>query len=158
MRKSNAKFTLLIVIVFAAPAWAQKSDRYFAEGYGFWGRRNSTPGTSVAGGGGEIFVFKGIGLGGDVGTTVGNPDNKITIGSFGGSYHFLCCQAKRKFEPFAGMGVSFFRGDINTHGYQFPNDPGNNRNGGYFNQGLIIWPYKHIGARIEVREYQTGVS
>ena len=157
MRKSTALFILLFVIVFAAPTYAQKTDKFYAEGYGFWGRRNSTPGTSVAGGGGEVFVFKGIGAGGDVGTTVGNPDNKITIASLGGSYHFFCCQAKRKFEPFGGAGWGFLWSDINMHGLEYPGST-NNRTGLYLNQGLIIWPNKHVGMRIEVRELKTVVT
>ena len=75
----------------------------YGEAYAFFGQRNSTPGTNVSGGGGDILIYKGIAVGGDAGWTVGNPDNKITILVSPGSeyYHFLCCRAERKVEPFS---------------------------------------------------------
>jgi hypothetical protein len=81
-----------------------KSEKYYGEGYAFFGRRDSTPGTNVGGAGGDILIYKWIAVGGDVGTTVGNADNRITIRSAGSSYHFRCCRYERKVEPIAGAG------------------------------------------------------
>ena len=162
MRKAKialAAWTLLVVCAALGQAQTTgKSDKYYGEGYAFFGRRNSTPGTNVGGVGGDILIYKGIAVGGDVGTTVGNPDNRITVWSAGSSYHFLCCRYEQKVEPFAGVGYSYLSGDINTHGYIYPFDPGQDRSGPYFNQGLIAWPTKHLGVRFEVREYRMFVS
>ncbi len=62
MRHRMAMITLLLLVVSVAPTHAQDTDKFYAEGYGFWGRRNSSPGTSIAGGGGEVFVFRGLGV------------------------------------------------------------------------------------------------
>src|SRR5438874_2072186 len=106
MRKAKiAMWAWILLLVCTALGHAQttgKSGNYYGEGFGFFGRRNSTPGTNVGGVGGDILIYKGIAVGGDVGTTVGNPDNKITIWSAGSSYRFLCCHYERKVEPFAG--------------------------------------------------------
>ena len=93
MTKLMAVWAWILLVVFAG--WAQETGKYYGEAYAFFGRRSSTPGTNVGGVGGEILVYKGIAVGGDVGTTVGTPDDKITIGSVGSSYHFLCCRASR---------------------------------------------------------------
>jgi len=162
MRQAKiAMWAWTLLVIGGAPGQAQttdKSDKYYGEAYAFFGRRNSTPGTNVGGAGLDFLIYKGIAVGGDVGTTVGNPDDKITIWSAGSSYHFLCCRYQRKVEPFAGAGYSYLSGDINTHGYTYPWDPGNDRSGPYFNQGLIAWPAKHVGVRFELREYRTFVS
>jgi len=157
MRKPIALWPGILLLVFANSGWAQKPDKYYAEAYGLFGRRNSLPGTNALALGGE-FMYKGFAWGADVATTVGNQDDRITIGSVGGSYHVLCCRYKRKLEPFFGAGFSYLAGNINAHGRIFPNDPGNDRAGPYFNQGLTVWPTKHLGARFEVREYRMFVS
>jgi hypothetical protein len=153
---------LLLIFSFSPgvgpPAFGQTKNQYPLEGYAFFGRRTSTPGTNAVGGGLDVFIYKGLAAGADVSATVGNPDNSITIGSVNGSYHFQCCRADRKIEPFAGAGYSFLSGNINTHGYIFPNDPGQDRRGPHFSQGLIVWPSKHFGARFEIREYRFFVS
>ncbi|PYV19112.1 MAG: hypothetical protein DMG21_02760 [Acidobacteria bacterium] len=159
MRKAQAAiwpWTLLLLC--AAYGQAQTTGKHCCEGYAFFGRRTSTPGTNVGGAGGDIFMYKGLAVGGDVGTTVGNPDNRITIGSVGPSYHFLCCRDEQKVEPFIGGGYSYLTGDINTHGITYPNSLGPERSGPNFNQGLIAWPAKHLGVRFEVREYRMFVS
>src|SRR5947208_8002811 len=125
---------LMVGAVFGQAQTTDKSGQHCCEGYAFFGRRNSTPGTNVGGVGGDIFMYKGLAVGGDVGTTVGNPDNRITIGSVGPSYHFLCCRDEQKVEPFIGGGYSYLTGDINTHGITYPNSLGPERSGPNFNQ------------------------
>ncbi|HUI41289.1 MAG TPA: hypothetical protein VL523_04915 [Terriglobia bacterium] len=158
MTKPIAIAACALLLVVPAGGRAQTTEKYYAEPYAFFGRRTSTPGTNVGGGGLEVFVYRGLAAGAEGSTTVGNPDNRITVWSAGSSYHFLCCRYDRKIEPFAGAGFSDVDGDVNTHGYVYPNDPGQKRTGPYFNQGLIAWPSKHLGARFEVREYRTFVS
>jgi hypothetical protein len=159
MRKAQiAIWAWTLLVVCAAHGRAQTTGKYCCEGYAFFGRRTSTPGTNVGGVGGDVLIYKGLAAGGDVGTTVGNPDNRITVGSVGLSYHILCCRTDRKVEPFIGAGYSYLAGDINTHGYSYPWDPGQDRTGPNFSQGLIVWPAKRVGARFEVREYRMFVS
>lgn len=156
MRKLIVTACLLLVAPLAA---GQSAEHQFpAEVYAFFGHRSSTPGTSVAGAGGEVFPYKGIAAGAEATTTIGNPDDKITIASVGAAYHFACCRASRKVEPFAGGGWSFLYGNINTHGINYPFSSGQDRTGPHFNQGLIVWPLKHLGVRFEVREYRFFVS
>ncbi|MGH9397836.1 MAG: hypothetical protein ACRD18_13430, partial [Terriglobia bacterium] len=160
-QKLVSSLVLLISLLFglAQLASAQtRGHRYWGEAYAFVGRRNTTPGTNVGGIGGEVFIYRGLAAGGEVGTTIGNPDDRITIGSADVSYHFLCCRASRKVEPFFGGGFSYLAGDINTHGYTYPFSPGQDRTGPNFSQGLIVWPTKHVGVRFEVREYRMFVS
>ncbi len=160
-RRSMKMLVAVIGWMLIAPglALAQAPDRQYPfEGYVFLGRRTSTPGTSVGGVGGEVIFFKGIAAGGEVGTTVNNPDNRITIASADLAYHYQCCRASRKVEPFIAAGWSYLSGNINTHGYVFPFDPGQDRTGPNLGAGLIFWPAKHLGARFEVRQYRMFVS
>jgi len=152
MKKAIITAACILLVIFTPQGRAQTAGRDPAEAYAFYARRNSTSGADVAGGGLDIFVYKGLGVGGDVGTTVGDPDNRMTIWSGGASDHFLCCRADRKIEPFAGFGYSYLVGDINTHGYSYPFDPGQDRSGPNFSQGLTTWPTRHVGVRFELRE------
>lgn len=147
-----------LVLVFASGGWAQTNRRYCCEGYAFFGGRTSTPVTSVGGVGGEVFIYKGLAAGAEVGTTINNPDNKITIASAGGAYHFLCCRVNRRAEPFIAGGWSYLAGHINTHGIDYPWDPGQDRNGPNLGAGLVVWPVKRLGVRFEVRQYRMFVS
>lgn len=156
------KFAVIsIALLFGSVQFASgqtHGQRYRVEGYAFFGRRGGTPGTNIGGAGGDIFIYKGLAAGGEVGTTVGNPDDRITISSVDASYHFFCCRMGWKIEPFAGGGFSYLTGDIKTpHGVAYPNSS-NERTGPNFSQGLIVWPTKHVGVRFEVREYRMFVS
>jgi hypothetical protein len=147
-----------LLLGLSEPASAQTNNRqYWAEGYAYFGRRTTTPGTSVGGAGGEVFVYRGLAAGGDIGTTVGNPDDRLTISSADLSYHFLCCREGRKVEPFVGAGFSYLAGGVNTHGITYPGSS-QDRSGPNFSQGVIVWPTKHIGAQFELREYRFFVS
>jgi len=158
MRKAIVIGAWILLLIFMPAGRAQTTGRDPVEAYAFYGRRNATAGANVGGAGIDLFIYKGLGVGGDVGTTVGDPDNRITIWSGGASYHFLCCRADRKVEPFAGVGYSYLVGDINTHGIQYPNSSGQNRSGQNFSQGLATWPTRHVGVRFELREYRMFVS
>ncbi|MGH9352249.1 MAG: hypothetical protein ACRD2G_08830, partial [Terriglobia bacterium] len=160
-QKLVSSLVLLISLLFglAQLATAQtRGHRYLGEAYAFYGRRNSTPGTSIAGVGGDVFIHWGLAVGGEVGTTIGNPDDRITIVSADVSYHFFCCRASQRVEPFVGGGFSDLAGDINTHGYTYPFSPGQDRSGPNFSQGLIVWATKRVGLRLEIREYRMLVS
>jgi len=160
MRRTIAITICALLLVIPATGRAQTENRYksYGEGYVFLGVRNATQGKGVAGVGGDLFIYKGLAAGGDVGTTVTSPDNRITIGSVGMSYHFLRSRTELKVEPFFGAGFSHLVGNINTHGIDYPFSSGQDRTGSNFNQGLIAWPTKHFGVRFELREYRLFVS
>lgn len=158
MRKTIALAAWALLLVVPACGRAQTENRYCCEGYVFFGLRAANAGNSAAGLGGDVFIYKGLAAGADAGITVGSPDNAIKIGSAGLSYHFLRSHTDLKVEPFLGAGFSYLHGNINTHGYIYPWDPGQDRTGPNFSQGLIAWPTKHVGARLEVREYRLFVS
>ena len=158
MKRTIAIAAWVLLLALSGPGRAQTSEKYYFEPYAFFGRRTSTPGTDAVGVGGDIFVFKGLAVSGDVGTTIRSVDDKMTIWSGGAAYHFLCCNYNRRFEPYLGAGYGYLSGNINAHGRIFPWDPGDDRTGHNFNQGLIVWPIKHVGARIEIREYRFFVS
>jgi hypothetical protein len=128
MRKMIAIWAWTLLVVFTARGQAQTTSKYCCEGYAFFSRRTSTPGTNVGGVGGDIFIYKGLAVGGDVGTTLGNPDNKITIGSADVSYHFACRNARLKVEPFIATGWSYLAGHIKT-AIEYPFNPGQDRTG-----------------------------
>jgi hypothetical protein len=104
-----------------------------------------------------IFIYKGLAVGGDVGTTLGNPDNKITIGSGDVSYHFASRNARYKVEPFIATGWSYLAGNIKT-AIEYPFGSGQDRTGPNLSAGLAFWPTKRVGARFEVRDYRFLVS
>ena len=91
----------------------------------------------------------------DVGTTVGNPDDKITMVTAEGSYHLFCCRPSRKFEPFVGLGLGYVSGHINTHGIPYYGAGPDNRGGLSLGGGLAVWPIRHVGARLEVKHIST---
>jgi len=157
MRKTTTIWVCTMLTVFAAHGRAQSTSNYCCEGYAFFGRRTSKPGTNVGGVGGDIFIYKGLAVGGDVGTTLGNPDNRITIGSADVSYHFASRNARFKVEPFIATGWSYLAGQIKT-AIEYPFNPGQDRTGPNVNVGLAFWPTKRVGARLELRVYKFPIS
>ena len=155
MWKRSVVAAWALLVVFASGGLAQTSTHYCCEGYVFYGRRTTISGTNALGGGGTLFVFKGLGLSADVGTTVGNPDDKITMVTAEGSYHLFCCRPSRKFEPFVGLGLGYVSGHINTHGIPYYGAGPDNRGGLSLGGGLTVWPTRHVGARLEVKHIST---
>jgi len=147
-----------LVLVFASGGWAQTNTRYCCEGYAFIAGRTTTPGTASGGVGGEIFIYHGLAVGGDVGTTLDNPDAKLTMGMGYMSYHFMCCRANRRVEPFVSWGIGYLVGDINTHGRIYYNIAGPDRLFNSPSGGVTLWPAKRLGVRFEVRRYAYAVS
>ena len=147
-----------LVLVFASGGWAQTNTKYCCEGYVFIGGRTTRPSTASGGVGGEIFIYHGLGVGGDVGATLNNPDGKLTMGMGYTSYHFLCCGAKRRVEPFVSWGVGFLDGDINTFGRIYYNISGPDRIFSSPGAGVTLWPAKRLGVRFEVRRYAYKVT
>lgn len=157
MRKTIALWAWTLLVAFAAQGRAQTTSKHCCQGFAIFGRRTAPPGTKVGGVGGDIFIYKGLAVGGDVGKTRGNPDKKITITSVDVSYHFAYRKAWFRVEPFIATGGSYLAGHIKDNRI-YPNDPGQDRTGTNFSAGLAFWPIKWVGARFEVRDYNFFVS
>lgn len=126
-------------------AFGQSTGEPRAWGYGFGGV-GGTSGNSVAtlhvGGGGEALVYKGLGLGAEVGyvapfEAVGDG---IGIFSTNVSYHFVKPQSNRKLVPFVTGGFSLaFRNRASG--------------GGNFGGGVQYWVRPRLGLRFEFRDH-----
>lgn len=146
-------FTAQLLIALSLPALAQTSNSSREQGYLFFapgvakGNSRIPSGASIhIGGGGEGFVYKGIGLGAEIGAV--GPwsdfgDNAFGMGSANLSYHFLPGASERKLEPFVSIGYTlFFRAGV-THGV----------NAGV---GINRWLNKKVALRFEVRDNVEG--
>src|SRR5262245_58801574 len=153
-------YTAQLLIALSLPALAQTSNSSRGQGYLFFApgvaKGNSrlppeAPGQTARasihiGGGGEGFVYKGIGLGAEIGAV--GPwsdfgDNAFGMGSANLSFHFLPGASERKLEPFVSIGYTlFFRAGV-THGV----------NAGV---GINQWLNKKVALRFEVRDNVEG--
>src|SRR5208337_2662052 len=102
MKKLIARAALLLLVPMLASA--QDADhQYNRQGYLFVAAGPTSPLTVHFGGGGEGFVYKGLGLGGELerstqfweGASLGT-----WIGSADVSYHFWPSTKNRKLEPY----------------------------------------------------------
>jgi hypothetical protein len=95
--------------------------------------------------GGEVFVYKGLGVGAEAGYLA--PDwsfsgnNGVGVVSLDGLYHFLAKKNHHKIEPFVVGGYSLYYGDRRSF-----------QNGFNFGGGMNWWFSKHAGLRLEFRE------
>jgi len=114
---------------------------FFAPGVGDIGPGNET--TLQLGVGGEGFIYRGLGLGveiGPVGLWPGRYEYSPTgLGSANLSYHFL---RDRNVEPFVTAGYSmFFRHGISQ--------------GSNFGEGVNVWLNENMAMRFEVRHHES---
>jgi len=149
-------FMLGLLTLISVPAFAQNSNHaYHADGYGFFSY-NAPQGASF-GGGGEAFLFKGLGAGVDFAPAhyyyrwpssfnEGPGSERSYITSFNAIYSAPTTD-KQKFQPFVTAGYSlFFQG---SGGLSQPNGI----NGG---GGVNIWFAKHAALRLELRIIHGG--
>jgi hypothetical protein len=94
--------------------------------------------------GGEVFVRKGLGLGGELGYA--GPDwsfsgvQAVGVASIDASYHFLGKKNRKRVGPFVTGGYSLYFGDRTAF-----------QNGFNLGGGVNIWMAKHAALRLEVR-------
>ena len=139
-------------MIIALSAWAQaqssaspgEGKEHRGQGYVFF-----APGAIVGdgysaatahfGGGGEGFIYKGLGLGAEAGYLTPWQDFESGVGmaSFNGSYHF---NRDRKLSPFVSGGYSL----------AFRNDTANLFN---FGGGVNYWFRDRVGLRLEFRDH-----
>jgi len=148
-------FTAPLLIALSLSALAQTSNSSRGQGYLFF-----APGVAInnnrirsgaffhIGGGGEGFVYKGFGVGAEIGAVGPSEDfssNAIGAGSVNFSYHFLPSGAERKIEPFVSAGYTlFFRAGL-THGVNV-------------GVGINRWLNRYVALRFEVRDNFSGRS
>lgn len=134
-------------------ASAQPFNRSKPQGYVFSapGVGNIGPGKANIqfGAGGEGFIYKGLGIGvelGGVGPLASNngsfSDWVVGLGSANLSYHFLPETPNHRLEPFVTAGYSlFFRAGL-SHGY----------NAG---SGVNVWLNRSVAMRFEIRDHHS---
>ena len=126
---------------------------FLAPGTGAIGRFVNGRANIHVGGGGEALVYKGLGVGGEIGavTPWSSPGggficclSQTTIGltSTNFSHHVLPGSADPRLEPFVTGGYSLFFGRPHSSGYNV-------------GAGLNVWVNKSVAMRLEVREQKS---
>jgi len=138
--------TLLVMTMVATVVLAQAADEHRGQGYVFFGpgaaSGGGTLGTVHFGGGGEGLLYKGIGVGGELGFLAPNQrfSDGLAVLSLNGSYHFLPHQRTGKVAPFVTGGYSLFFRSGSANLYNF---------GG----GIHYWFRERMGLRLEFRDH-----
>jgi hypothetical protein len=147
------KIYMSIAAVFFAisfSASAQSLDRPKGQGYVFFAPgvgnidrdfdRDSGESNIHIGVGGEGFIYKGLGIGAEIGGV--GKGYVVGLGSANLSYHFFPQTPDSKIEPFVTAGYSMFFRAGTFHGYNA---------GG----GMNVWLNKDVAMRFEVRNQHT---
>jgi hypothetical protein len=126
--------------------WAQEADhQQRIEGYVFVADEVTVG--AAGGGGGEVFVHKGLALGGEfVRAAPTLPEYNGSVNAF---YHFRPGVRTQKVEAFVTGGYTWF--DV-------PNVGLPHTNGGNVGAGLNLWLLKHAALRLELRDAVGGQS
>lgn len=136
----------LAFFAISGSASAQSPDRSKGQGYVFFapavGNINRGYGdvNIHAGFGGEGFVYKGLGLGAEIGGV--GKSYVIGLGSANFSYHLFPRTKDRNLEPFVTAGYSMFFRAGTFHGYNA---------GG----GINVWLNKALAMRFEIRNQHS---
>jgi hypothetical protein len=151
------KLILITALVLSVPvsAWPQNADRVSpVEGYGFVAE-NAPLGPS-AGGGGEVFIYKGFGAGGDFTEA---PWSFSQTGMYGNSsmfrnyitsanvYYRVPSKSNDRLEYFVTGGYSIFHSS---------GGPLTQPNGLNIGIGYNLWLAKHAALRLEFRGIRGG--
>jgi hypothetical protein len=142
---------LAVALLLAVPALALAQDagrQYRGEGYvfigdGLYSEDYGHLGVGHVGGGGEVFLFKGLGVESELGA-MGRPGEGIALFSIGPSFRLLSSSSKSKVVPFVDAGYTrAFGNDGFTHSDNLFN----------FGGGIHYWPFKRVGLRLDFRDY-----
>ena len=146
---SRKLLAVIFVLAFVPSiASAQSSGERRGWGYGFLAL-GGTAGDGSAftfhyGGGGERLVYRGVGLGAELGnvTPIGEFGNNLGIFSANTSYNFGARDSSRKTIPFVTGGYSLkFRDDEDSGG------------GVNVGAGVQYWATNRVGLRLEFRDH-----
>jgi hypothetical protein len=142
-----AFLAIVLLMMFAVGASAQSPREHRGYGYGF-----AAPGASVVDGGsnatlhlgvgGEGLVYKGLGVGGEIGYigSMTEMGSGFGVGSANASYLFRSAGSSSKLDPFVTGGYSL--------GFRSEASSGFNVGG-----GVNYWFKERVGLRIEVRDH-----
>ena len=131
--------SLAILVLGLTPAAARNSHGYLFVAPGGVSVAGQTASTLQFGGGGELLLAKGLGLGAEIGGLSPSGDFGETVGLLSGNayYHF---GSKRRIDPYLTGGYSlFFRG--------------NSANAGNFGFGVNLWLWQSLGLKFEFRDH-----
>ncbi len=140
------KLILAILLTAMTPFLiaAQTTNDYWGQGYGFVapGRHAAEVTTLHFGVGGEGLVYKGLGVGGEIGYlgAARSLSGGIGVLSSNASYHFFNASKSGKFVPFVTGGYSLI----------FPSDSIHAVN---FGGGVNYWLNDRVGLRLEFRDH-----
>jgi hypothetical protein len=146
-----------VALVILTSAWAMAQESFQAPrglGYIYAGPATHQMGLTM-GLGGEGFLFKGLGVGAEIGTAGfntsanGNP-NWIGVGSADASYHLFTKKAKGRVSPFVTGGYTLFFGQDTDAG------TGSIAHGYNLGGGVDLFASKYLGVRFDVRYYAHG--
>ena len=145
----NKLFLATIIVFLMTPALvqAQSPGGHSGQGYVFVAPGGSsgsgfTNATLHAGAGGEALVYKGVGLGAEVGAIwpVESIGDALGLFSANGSYNFFGSDSDRKAVPFVTGGYTLL----------FREGTANLWNAG---GGVNYWFRDNLGLRLEVRDH-----
>lgn len=143
MRRLIPGFLLLGLVPALAFAQAPKEHRGY--GYVFFAPGFTTPGgtgTAHIAGGGEVSLYKGLGVGPEIGyvTPFRSFADGIGVGSLNGSYHFRPRRSQEDFTIFVtgGYSLAFRQGTANLAN---------------IGVGVNYWFRERMGLRPEVRDH-----
>ena len=138
--------SLALITSTLASAQAE-NHRYRGQGYIFVGegmiQDDGLRGNSQVGGGAELFVHRGLAVGGEMGA-MGRAGEGLGVLSTDASYHFLRYSSDMKWVPFVEGGYT------RTFGNNSPAPPGNLIN---FGVGIHYWAFRRAGLRLEFRDH-----
>jgi hypothetical protein len=136
-------FVILLVVLLPLAAAAQSKDHH-GQGYFFVAPTTTTAGGFGLhiGGGGEGLVYKGLGVGGEIGYIGAARELNRGIGvlSPNVSYNFTNASRSGKFAPFVTGGYTLLVGSDALHAVNV---------GG----GVNWWFKDHLGLRLEFRDH-----
>lgn len=142
------KLIVTVALLLMAPAWmsAQNADpQHRVQGYLFLGVGSGTdlPSFEHVGGGGEVLLVRGLGIGSELGA-MGRPGEGVGLFSIDPSYKLLRARSKSKIVPFVEGGYTRAFGN---RGFTLTENMFN------FSAGFHYWVFKRVGLRLEFRDY-----
>jgi len=147
MQRLIATIALLLMAPALTPA-QNAEPRYGGQGYLVFGCGTGTgvyapPLIGQVGGGGEGFLYKGLGVGAEAGLVFSTGGDAVTA-SGDLSYHFGRHARRGKLDPFVLGGLSFVG----------PAEKGGGRGSPALNfgGGATVWLADHAGLRLEFRD------
>jgi hypothetical protein len=152
MKRFIAITALLLVIPMPSSAQSELHP-YRGQGYGFFGLGTGLgythPLVEQLGFGGDGFLYKGFGFGGEAAWSHFSRfgyDQSAWIGSLDASYHFRRHAARGGVDPFVLGGFSLYGPTSKEEG-------GRGQPGGNFGGGVNLWLADHAALRLEFRQH-----